>query len=334
MTRIKVAINGFGRIGRLVFRLLHDHADIELVAINDLADNATLIHLLKFDSTHGRFKGTLSLDGDYLVVNNHKVLGLAERDPEQLPWGKLGIDVVLECTGIFRSRDKASKHLAAGAKRVVLSAPAKGHDIKTIVLGVNDGLLEVGDTILSNASCTTNCLAPMVKVLEEEFGIEKAFVTTVHAYTADQRLQDAPHDDLRRARAAGINIVPTTTNAGTALAQVIPSTEGKIFASAVRVPVIDGSLTEINALLKATVTVEQINDAFAKAANGTLVGILEYSEDELVSTDIVGNPYSCVFDSKLTQSAGNFIKITGWYDNETGYSNRLADLILKIKELK
>ncbi len=334
MTRIKVAINGFGRIGRLVFRLLHDHADIELVAINDLADNATLIHLLKFDSTHGRFKGTLSLDGDYLVVNNHKVLGLAERDPEQLPWGKLGIDVVLECTGIFRSRDKASKHLAAGAKRVVLSAPAKGHDIKTIVLGVNDELLEVGDTILSNASCTTNCLAPMVKVLEEEFGIEKAFVTTVHAYTADQRLQDAPHDDLRRARAAGINIVPTTTNAGTALAQVIPSTEGKIFASAVRVPVIDGSLTEINALLKATVTVEQINAAFAKAANGTLVGILEYSEDELVSTDIVGNPYSCVFDSKLTQSAGNFIKITGWYDNETGYSNRLADLILKIKELK
>jgi glyceraldehyde 3-phosphate dehydrogenase len=334
MTRIKVAINGFGRIGRLAFRLLHDHADIELVAVNDLADNATLIHLLKFDSTHGRFKGSLSLDGDYLVVNNHKVLGLAERDPEQLPWGKLGIDVVLECTGIFRSREKASKHLTAGAKRVVLSAPAKGHDIKTIVLGVNDELLEVGDTIVSNASCTTNCLAPMIKILEEEFGIEKAFVTTVHAYTADQRLQDAPHDDLRRARAAAINIVPTSTNAGTALAQVIPSTEGKIFASAVRVPVIDGSLTEINALLKTDVTVEQINAAFAKAANGVLVGILEYSEDELVSTDIVGNPYSCIFDSKLTQSAGNFIKITGWYDNESGYSNRLADLILKIKELK
>jgi glyceraldehyde 3-phosphate dehydrogenase len=334
MTRIKVAINGFGRIGRLAFRLLHDHSDIELVAVNDLADNATLIHLLKFDSTHGRFKGSLSLDGDYLVVNNHKVLGLAERDPEQLPWGKLGIDVVLECTGIFRSREKASKHLTAGAKRVVLSAPAKGHDIKTIVLGVNDELLEVGDTIVSNASCTTNCLAPMIKILEEEFGIEKAFVTTVHAYTADQRLQDAPHDDLRRARAAAINIVPTTTNAGTALAQVIPSTEGKIFASAVRVPVIDGSLTEINALLKTNVTVEQINAAFAKAANGALVRILEYSEDELVSTDIVGNPYSCIFDSKLTQSAGNFIKITGWYDNESGYSNRLADLILKIKELK
>lgn len=334
MTRIKVAINGFGRIGRLAFRLLHDHADVELVAVNDLADNATLIHLLKYDSTHGRFKGTLSLDGDHLVVNNHKVLGLAERDPEQLPWSELGIDLVLECTGIFRSKDKASKHITAGAKRVVISAPAKGHDIKTIVLGVNDNLLEAGDVIVSNASCTTNCLAPMVKVLEEQFGIEKAFVTTVHAYTADQRLQDAPHDDLRRARAAAINIVPTTTNAGTALALVIPSMEGKIFASAVRVPVIDGSLTEINALLKTTATVDEINAAFEKAAGGALKGILEYSEDELVSTDIVGNPHSCIFDSKLTQSAGNFIKITGWYDNESGYSNRLADLILMIKDLK
>ncbi len=334
MTRIKVAINGFGRIGRLAFRLLHDHPDVELVAVNDLADNATLIHLLKFDSTHGRFKGSLSLDGDYLVVNNHKVLGLAERDPEQLPWGKLGIDLVLECTGIFRSKDKAGKHLTAGAKRVLISAPAKGEDIKTIVLGVNGDLLSADDTIISNASCTTNCLAPMVKVLEEQFGIDKAFVTTVHAYTADQRLQDAPHSDLRRARAAAVNIVPTTTNAGTALALVIPAMEGKIFASAVRVPVIDGSLTEINALLKKDVSVEDINLAFKNAAEGALKGILEYSEDELVSTDIVGNPYSCIFDSKLTQSAGNFIKITGWYDNESGYSNRLRDLILKIKELK
>lgn len=334
MTRIKVAINGFGRIGRLAFRLLHDHPDVELVAVNDLADNATLIHLLKYDSTHGKFKGSLSLDGEYLVVNNHKVLGLAERDPEQLPWGKLGIDLVLECTGIFRSRDKAGKHLTAGAKRVLISAPAKGNDVKTIVLGVNDDILSADDNILSNASCTTNCLAPMVKVLEEQFGIEKAFVTTVHAYTADQRLQDAPHSDLRRARAAAINIVPTTTNAGTALAQVIPAMDNKIFASAVRVPVIDGSLTEINALLKKDVSVEDINKAFEAAANSALKGILEYTEDELVSTDIVGNPHSCIFDSKLTQSAGNFIKITGWYDNESGYSNRLADLILKIKELK
>lgn len=334
MSRIKVAINGFGRIGRLAFRLLHDHPDVELVAVNDLADNATLIHLLKFDSTHGRFKGSLALDGGYLVVNNHKVLGLAERDPEQLPWAKLGIDLVLECTGIFRSKEKAGKHLTAGAKSVLISAPAKGADVKTIVLGVNGELLTADDTIISNASCTTNCLAPMIKVLEEEFGIEKAFVTTVHAYTADQRLQDAPHSDLRRARAAAVNIVPTTTNAGTALALVIPSMEGKIFASAVRVPVIDGSLTEVNALLKKDVSVEEVNTAFQKAANGALKGILEYSEDELVSTDIVGNPYSCVFDAKLTQSAGNFIKITGWYDNESGYSNRLCDLILKIKELK
>lgn len=330
---MRVAINGFGRIGRLAFKLLYANPEVEIVAINDLADNATLIHLLKYDSAHGRFAGNLKAEGDYLIINGHQMLGLAERDPEKLPWGQLGIDLVIECTGIFRSRDKASKHLNAGAKRVLLSAPAKGHDIKTIVLGVNEHILAAEDDIISNASCTTNCLAPMVKVLEEVFGVEKAFVTTVHAYTADQRLQDAPHDDLRRARAAGVNIVPTSTNAGTALGVVMPNTAGKIFASAVRVPVIDGSLTEINALLKRDATVEEINGVFKQAAETSLKGILEYTEDELVSTDIIGNPYSCVFDSKLTQVSGNFIKITGWYDNEVGYSNRLADLVIKLKGL-
>ncbi|CAN5326278.1 type I glyceraldehyde-3-phosphate dehydrogenase [soil metagenome] len=332
MSRKKIAINGFGRIGRLVFRLLHNHPDVEVVAVNDLADNATLIHLLRFDTAQGKFPGTATTEGEYLVVNGHKILGLAERDPEQLPWDKLGVDIVIECTGLFRSRDKATKHLTAGAKRVVISAPAKG-DIKTIVLGVNDALLEDNDTIISNASCTTNCLAPMVKILEENFGIEKAFVTTVHAYTADQRLQDAPHEDLRRARAAAQNIVPTTTNAGTALGEVMPGTKGKIFASALRVPVIAGSITELNVLLKAEATVEKVNSAFQNAAETHLKGILEYTEDEIVSSDIVGNPASCIFDSKLTLVEGNFIKITGWYDNESGYSNRLADLVLRMGSL-
>ncbi len=333
MERIKVAINGFGRIGRLAFKLLYGNPAVELLAINDLADNATLVHLLKYDSVHGRFNGDIKVDGDHIVINGHKVLGLAEKDPEQLPWGKLGVDVVIESTGIFRSKEKAGKHLTAGAKKVVISAPAKGSDIKTIVLGVNDAILSADDVIVSNASCTTNCLAPMVKVLEEAFGIEKAFVTTIHAYTADQRLQDAPHDDLRRARAAALNIVPTTTNAGTALGVVMPATAGKIFASAVRVPVPDGSLTEVNALLKKDVTVEQLNGVFKQAAATGLKGILEYTEDEIVSTDIVGNPHSCIFDSKLTQVAGSFVKITGWYDNEVGYSNRLADLIIRLKNL-
>ncbi len=332
MSRKKVAINGFGRIGRLVFRLLHNHPDVEVVAVNDLADNATLIHLLKYDTVHGKFQGTAATEGDYLVVNGHKVLGTAEKDPEHLPWGKLGVDLVIECTGLFRSRDKATKHLTAGAKRVVISAPAKG-DIKTIVLGVNDEILDSNDTIISNASCTTNCLAPMVKVLQEAFGVDRAFVTTVHAYTADQRLQDAPHDDLRRARAAAQNIVPTTTNAGTALAEVMPETKGKVFASALRVPVIAGSLTEINVLLKKDTTVEELNSAFKKAAASNLKDILEYTEDEIVSSDIVGNPHSCIFDSKLTLVEGNFIKITGWYDNESGYSNRLVDLVLKLNTL-
>jgi len=332
MTKIKVAINGFGRIGRLAFKLLLSHKDIDIVAVNDLTDNETLVHLLKYDTTHGGLNAKVWCDDDYIYVDERKIDALAIKEPSELPWAKYDIDVVLECTGRFRSIEDAGKHLQAGAKRVIISAPAKG-EMKTVVLGVNENNLTAEDKIISNASCTTNCLAPMIKVLEENFGVEKAFVTTVHAYTADQNLQDAPHKgDLRRARAAAMNIVPTTTNAGTALAKVFPSSAGKVHASAVRVPVIDGSLTEVNAILKKDTTKEQINEAFKKASETNLKGILEYTTDPIVSTDIIGNPYSTIFDSLLTDVNGNFVKITAWYDNEAGYSNRLVNLIEYIME--
>jgi glyceraldehyde 3-phosphate dehydrogenase len=327
MEKIRVAINGFGRIGRLAFKLLLPHPEIEIVAINDLTDNKTLIHLLKYDSTHGKLNAEISCDEYFIFVDGRKIDALAVKDPLELPWKKHAIDVVLECTGRFRSEEEAGKHLQAGAKKVIISAPAKGN-IKTVVLGVNENILTADDKIISNASCTTNCLAPMIKVLEENFGLEQAFVTTVHAYTADQNLQDAPHkEDLRRARAAAVNIVPTTTNAGTALSKVYKPSAGKVKASAVRVPVIDGSLTEINAILKTTVTKEQINEAFKKAAETNLKNIVEYATEPLVSTDIIGNPHSTIFDSLLTDTNGNFIKVTAWYDNEAGYSNRLVNLI-------
>jgi glyceraldehyde 3-phosphate dehydrogenase len=327
MEKIRVAINGFGRIGRLAFKLLLPHPEIEIVAINDLTDNKTLIHLLKYDSTHGKLNAEISCDEYFIFVDGRKIDALAVKDPLELPWKKHSIDVVLECTGRFRSEEEAGKHLQAGAKKVIISAPAKGN-IKTVVLGVNENILTADDKIISNASCTTNCLAPMIKVLEENFGLEQAFVTTVHAYTADQNLQDAPHkEDLRRARAAAVNIVPTTTNAGTALSKVYKPSAGKVKASAVRVPVIDGSLTEINAILKTTVTKEQINEAFKKAAETNLKNIVEYATEPLVSTDIIGNPHSTIFDSLLTDTNGNFIKVTAWYDNEAGYSNRLVNLI-------
>jgi glyceraldehyde 3-phosphate dehydrogenase len=327
MEKIRVAINGFGRIGRLAFKLLLPHPEIEIVAINDLTDNKTLIHLLKYDSTHGKLNAEISCDEYFIFVDGRKIDALAVKDPLELPWKKHAIDVVLECTGRFRSEKEAGKHLQAGAKKVIISAPAKGN-IKTVVLGVNENILTADDKIISNASCTTNCLAPMIKVLEENFGLEQAFVTTVHAYTADQNLQDAPHkEDLRRARAAAVNIVPTTTNAGTALSKVYKPSAGKVKASAVRVPVIDGSLTEINAILKTTVTKEQINEAFKKAAETNLKNIVEYATEPLVSTDIIGNPHSTIFDSLLTDTNGNFIKVTAWYDNEAGYSNRLVNLI-------
>lgn len=327
MKKIKVAINGFGRIGRLAFKLLLPHPEIEIVAVNDLTDNETLIHLLKYDSTHGRLDVAISCDDDFIYVDGRKIDAIAIKNPEELPWKQYEVDIVLECTGRFRTIEDASKHLKAGAKKVIISAPAKG-DIKTIVLGVNEGILNAEDVIISNASCTTNCLAPMIKVLEENFGLEKAFVTTIHAYTADQNLQDAPHkEDLRRARAAAMNIVPTTTNAGTALAKVYPSSAGKVKASAVRVPVIDGSLTEITAIIKKEVTKEQINEAFKLASETYLKDIVEFTKEPLVSTDIIGNKHSAIFDSLLTEANGNFIKITGWYDNEYGYSSRLVNMI-------
>ncbi|MEQ9441636.1 MAG: type I glyceraldehyde-3-phosphate dehydrogenase [Cyclobacteriaceae bacterium] len=327
---MKVAINGFGRIGRLTFRRLLQNENIEVVAINDLTDNDTLAHLLKYDSAHGRFPGDISVEGDALVVNGKKIHALAQRDPKALPWGDMGIDVVLESTGRFVDAEGAGSHLQAGAKKVIISAPAKGSDIPTVVLGVNDDTLTGDETILSNASCTTNCLAPMAKVLHETFTIQKGFITTIHAYTADQNIQDAPHKDLRRARAAAINIVPTTTGAAKAVGLVLPDLKGKLDGNAVRVPVITGSLTDLTCIVSREVTVEEVNAALKKAADSTLKGILEYSEDMLVSSDIIGNPHSSIFDALSTSVNGTMVKVLSWYDNESGYSARTADLIAKV----
>ncbi|MTI30335.1 type I glyceraldehyde-3-phosphate dehydrogenase [Xanthovirga aplysinae] len=329
MSKIKVAINGFGRIGRLAFKTLLQKENVDVVAINDLTDPSTLAHLLKYDSVHGRFDGTVAVEGNALVVNGTKIQIIAERSPKNLPWASLGIDVVLESTGIFVDEAGASGHLEAGAKRVVISAPAKGN-IPTVVLGVNEETLTGEETIVSNASCTTNCLAPMAKVLDDAFGIEKGYISTVHAYTADQRLQDAPHKDLRRARAAAYSIVPTTTGAAKAVGLVLPHLKGKLDGVAMRVPIPDGSLTDFTVVLKKETTKEEINAAMKKAAEGELKGILEYTEDPIVSIDIVGNPHSCIFDAGMTSASGTLVKIVGWYDNEAGYSNRVADLIAKI----
>nr|WKN38080.1 type I glyceraldehyde-3-phosphate dehydrogenase [Tunicatimonas sp. TK19036] len=327
---MKVAINGFGRIGRLTFRNLLQNESIEVVAINDLTDNDTLAHLLKYDSAHGKFPGDISLEGDSLVVNGKKIQVLAQKDPSQLPWGDMGVDVVLESTGRFVDAKGSGMHLQAGAKKVVISAPAKGDDIPTVVLGVNDDTLTGDETILSNASCTTNCLAPMAKVLHEKFTIQKGFITTIHAYTADQNIQDAPHKDLRRARAAAINIVPTTTGAAKAVGLVLPDLKGKLDGNAVRVPVITGSLTDLTCIVSRDVTVEEVNAAMKEAADTALKGILEYSEEMLVSSDIIGNPHSSIFDALSTSVNGNMVKVLSWYDNESGYSARTADLIAKV----
>ena len=326
---MKVAINGFGRIGRHAFKFLLQKPGVEVVAINDLTDNATLAHLLKYDSVHGRFPGTVSHDDNHLIINGTPIRIYAERDPKALPWGDLGVDVVLESTGFFTSDEKAGLHLQAGAKKVVISAPTTG-DLKTIVLGVNDEILDGTETIMSNASCTTNCLAPMVKVIDENFGIAEGFMTTIHAYTSDQNLQDAPHKDLRRARAAAYSIVPTSTGAAKAVGLVLPHLAGKLNGNAMRVPIPDGSVTDFTVNLKKPATVAEINAAMKAASEGSLKGIMEYTEDEIVSIDIVGNAHSCIFDSKLTQVIGNTAKVVGWYDNETGYSARVADLIAKI----
>jgi glyceraldehyde 3-phosphate dehydrogenase len=329
MSKIKVAINGFGRIGRVTLRALLQRSNIEVVAINDITDSATLAHLFKYDSIHGKFNGTVVVEGEGIKINGHLIKITSQRDPASLPWKDLGVDVVIESTGLFLDRAGAEKNLAAGAKKVIISAPAKGTDIKTFVMGINDKDLSASDTIISNASCTTNCAAPMAKIIHETFGIEVGFMTTVHAYTSDQRLHDAPHKDMRRARAAAISMVPTSTGAAKAIALVFPELKGKLTGDSIRVPVPDGSITDFTFIVKNPATVANINAAFKKASEGTLKGILEYSEEPLVSADIVGNTHSCVFDSGLTAVIGNLVKISGWYDNEVGYSNRLVDLLVK-----
>jgi len=326
MAKKRIAINGFGRIGRLTFRNLIKDPNIEVVAINDLTDNYTLAHLLKYDTMHGRFEGTVSSEEDYLIINGKKIAGLSLRNPAELPWKDLDVDVVLECTGIFLDREKAGLHLSAGAKRVILSAPPKNDDVPTFVIGANADKITANDTIISNASCTTNCLVPMIMVLDQAFGVEQFFMNTIHAYTADQNLQDAPHRDLRRARAAAQNIVPTSTGAAKAVTTVLPHLKGKIEAHSLRIPVAAGSLTDCVCTIKKAATIEEINAVFKAAAEGSLKGILEYNTDPIVSSDIVRNTHSVIFDAPLTQVNGNTCRIVGWYDNEAGYSARLAQL--------
>jgi len=326
---INVAINGFGRIGRQVLKAILDkYSDtINVVAVNDLTDTKTLAHLLKYDSVHGKFNGSIEFNKEMLKINGQEIHVLSERDPEVLPWNHLQIDVVIESTGFFRTKELAEKHIKAGAKKVIISAPAKGN-VKTIVLGVNEESYNPNeDHIISNASCTTNCLAPMVKVLNDNFGIESGLMTTIHSYTADQKIVDGPHKDLRRARSAALNIVPTTTGAAIAVTKVIPQLEGKLDGIAMRVPTPDGSVTDFVCKLNKTATKEQINNLFKNVSMHHLKGILEFSDEPLVSTDIVGNQHSVIFDSELTHVNGNLIKIIGWYDNEVGYSYRVADLI-------
>jgi glyceraldehyde 3-phosphate dehydrogenase len=330
---IRVGVNGFGRIGRNFFRALDaqkaegKNTDIEIVAVNDLTDNATLAHLLKFDSILGRLPYDVSVDGDTIVVGDHKIKALEVKEgPAALPWGDLGVDVVVESTGIFTARAKAQGHLDAGAKKVIISAPASDEDI-TIVMGVNDDKYDGSQNIISNASCTTNCLGPFAKVLNDEFGIVQGLMTTVHAYTQDQNLQDAPHKDLRRARAAAINIVPTSTGAAKAIGLVLPELKGKLDGYALRVPIPTGSCTDLTAELKKTATAEEINAAMKAAAEGPMKGILKYYDAPIVSSDIVTDPHSSIFDAGLTKVLGNQAKTVSWYDNEWGYSNRLVDLI-------
>jgi len=327
---IKVAINGFGRIGRLTFRQLLKNPEIEVVAINDLTNAKTLAHLFKYDSSQGGFDGEVSYSGDdHLVIDGKTFKLFAERDPENLPWKELDVQVVAECTGIFRDKEGAGKHLKAGAQKVIISAPAKG-DVKTVVIGVNDHTLTSSDLIVSNASCTTNCLAPIAMVLDNEFGIQKGYINTIHAYTADQRIQDAPHSDLRRARAGAYSIIPTTTGAAKAVGLVLPHLQGKLDGNATRVPTITGSITDLVAVLDKETTAEQINAAIKSAAETKLKGIVQYTEDPIVSADIVGNSHSSIFDSLMTSTNGNFVKIMSWYDNEFGYASRTAELVFKI----
>ena len=328
MTR--VAINGFGRIGRAVFRIIaaRPESGIEVVAINDLSDDDILAYLLEYDSVMGRFDQEVHVEGGVMSVGDHEVAMLMERDPAKLPWEEMRVDVVVEATGVFRDRASLAKHLEAGAKRVILTVPAKDEIDATIVLGVNDDQLDETDLIVSNASCTTNCLAPLVKVLDDEFGIRRGTMTTVHAYTNDQRLADVPHKDLRRSRAATENIIPTTTGAARAVGKVLPHMEGRLDGMAMRVPVPDGSTVDLVVELERDVTVEEVNAAVREAAMGAMAGIIEYTEDPIVSTDVIGNPHSSIFDAGATHVlGGNLVKVLSWYDNEWGYSSRVVDLI-------
>jgi len=330
---VKIGINGFGRIGRNYLRAaLAKGSDLEVVAVNDLTDNKTLAHLLKYDSITGRLDATVELDGDNIVVNGNPIKVLAERDPANLGWGDLGVDIVIESTGRFNKADDARKQVEAGAKKVIISAPATGEDA-TFVMGVNEHLYDpASHNIISNASCTTNCLAPLAKVFNDEFGIESGLMTTVHAYTADQNLQDGPHSDLRRARAAAINIVPTSTGAAKAIGLVLPELKGKLDGFALRVPVPTGSITDLTVTASRPVTVDEVKAAYKKAAEGPLKGILKYTEDEIVSSDIVSDPHSSIFDSGLLRVLGDQVKLSSWYDNEWGYSNRLVDLTEYVAE--
>ncbi|NVN93732.1 MAG: type I glyceraldehyde-3-phosphate dehydrogenase [Bacteroidetes bacterium] len=335
MAKIKIAINGFGRIGRITFRGLIQKDNIEVVALNDLTDAKTLGHLLKYDSIHGRFPGEVSVDGDILIVNGQRIKIYAERDPANLPWKELGVDVVIESTGVFRNKEKMGKHITAGAKKVILTVPADNKDDvdATVVLGVNDSILKPEMQFISNASCTTNCLAPVAKVLNDNFGIVRGLMNTIHSYTNDQIILDSPHSDLRRARAAAISIIPTKTGAAKAVGLVIPELAGKLDGFAMRVPTPDGSVVDLTVELAKNTTKEEINAVMKAAAEGPMKGILEYCIDPIVSVDIIGNKHSSIFDSQLTQvMGGNFVKIVSWYDNESGYSNRIVDLAVKLAQ--
>jgi len=335
MDKIRVAINGFGRIGRITFRKLMEKNNMTVIAINDVTDSANLAHLLKYDTIHGRYDGIIEYNGDHIMVDGKKVLVFSEPDPSKLPWESLAIDVVIESTGEFVERKEAIKHIEqSGAKKVIISAPAKGErdDVKSVVLGVNDQIIDKKDIIISNASCTTNNVAPLIKILDENWGIEKGFITTIHSFTKDQNLVDGPHEDWRRGRAATYSIVPTTTGAAKAVTKIFPHLTNNLGGAGIRVPVIDGSLTDLTCTLKESTSIEEINAAFKEAAEGSMKGILEYTEDPIVSMDVIGNTHSAVFDAKLTAVLGDknkLVKVVAWYDNEMGYSTRLVELIEK-----
>jgi glyceraldehyde 3-phosphate dehydrogenase len=330
---MRIAINGFGRIGRIFLRNILDRKGISVIAINDLTDTKTLAHLFKYDSVHRGFRGTVDFDSDHLIINGNPIRVLSEPNPEALPWRKLEVGLVIESTGKFISKEGAERHLKAGAKQVIISAPAADKSVPTVVLGVNDGEVNLQSPILSNASCTTNNVAAMVKILDDNWGIIDGYITTVHSMTGDQNLHDAPHKDLRRARAASGSIIPTTTGAAKAITAIFPHLEGRLGGAGIRVPVLNGSLTDFTCSLKKQPTVEAINRAFKQAAEGSMKNVLEYTEDPIVSTDILGNTHSCIFDARLTSIVGGLVKVVGWYDNEMGYSSRLADLVEKISIL-